>query len=168
MLAHLVDRFGEIHAGRAHKLAHDDAFRAVDDEGALFGHKREIAHEHRLLLHFSGFLIYKAHGDAQGRGIVNIPLLTFFHGVFRVIKVDVVVHKFKDQFLRIVSDGRNVRQHLFQILRNKPLIGILLNFDQVRHVENLVDTGEAHALPRAHLHLMHHRVHSYTSTACAA
>ena len=113
MLAHLVDRLGEVHAGRTHELAHDNALRAVDDEGALLRHEREIAHEHRLLLHLSGFFINKAHGDAQRRGIVNIPLLTFFHRVFRVIKVDVIIHKFEDKFFGIVSDGRNIRQNFF-------------------------------------------------------
>ena len=168
MLSNLIDRLGKIHARRTHELAYNDALCTIDDKSALLGHEREIPHEHRLLLHLSGFLIYKAHGDTQRRGIVYIPLFTFFHRVFRMIKIDVIVHKFEDKFFGIVGNGRNIRQYFLQILRNKPLIGILLNFDQIRHVEDFVDPGKAHAFPRAHLHLMHHRVHSYTSTAYAA
>ena len=36
--------------GRADELRHDDALGAVDDERALLGHHREVAHEDRLLL----------------------------------------------------------------------------------------------------------------------
>ena len=53
---------------------------------------------------FRVLLIYKAHGDAQGRGMDEHPRsLHSSTGVFRVIKVDVAVRKLKDQLLYRIS-----------------------------------------------------------------
>ena len=46
----MVSRLAEEHAGRALELADDDALGAVDDEGALLRHERDVAEEDFLLL----------------------------------------------------------------------------------------------------------------------
>ena len=104
MLAQLIDRAGKIHAGRTHELADDHALRAVDDERALLGHEREIAHKYRLLLDFARFLIYKAHCHAQRGAIVDIPLLAFFDGVFRMVKINAVIDELQHQFFGIIRN----------------------------------------------------------------
>ena len=160
VLANLVDGLGIVHAGGTDQLGYDYPLCSVYNEGALLGHQGEVAHEYRLLLHFAGFFIDKANGDLEGCAIVYVPLLALFHRVLGMVKVDGVVYKFKNELFGIVRYGRNIVQNLSEILLNEPLIGILLNLYQVGHVEDFVDPGEAHALLFAHVHLMHHRVHS--------
>src|SRR5690606_18522818 len=66
----------EEHAGRTVQLRDDDALGAVDDEGAVLGHERDLAHVDLLLLHVLDGLArrlavvdHQAHGHAQ-RGAV--------------------------------------------------------------------------------------------------
>src|SRR4028119_767249 len=46
-------------AGAADELADDHSLRAVDDEGALLRHHREVTHEHRLFLDLTGVLVHE-------------------------------------------------------------------------------------------------------------
>ena len=59
-------------ARRADELRHDDTLGAVDDEGALVGHHREVPHEDRLLLDLAGGGVHEAgaHEDRRGEGHV--------------------------------------------------------------------------------------------------
>ena len=77
LLARLV-RFGDVvDAGRADELGDDDALRAVDDEGPVVRHEREIPHEHGrvddLVLH----LVDETHLDAQRKRIRRIAVAAF-------------------------------------------------------------------------------------------
>ena len=73
---------GEVDAGGAHELANDDALSAVDDEGALFGHQGEIAHEDILLDDLAGFFIGQACLDGEGRGIGRVAVAALVLGIF--------------------------------------------------------------------------------------
>jgi hypothetical protein len=46
----------EVDARGANQLAHDDTLGAIDNEGAVFCHEREVAHEYVLLLDLAGGL----------------------------------------------------------------------------------------------------------------
>ena len=50
----------EDHARATNQLRHDNTLGAVDDEGSLFGHHREVAHEHQLLAQFAGAAVAEA------------------------------------------------------------------------------------------------------------
>ena len=52
----------EVDAGRADELRDDDTLGAVDDEGALVGHQREVAHEDRLALDLAGLVVHELGG----------------------------------------------------------------------------------------------------------
>ena len=74
----------EEHTGRAVQLRDDDALGAVDDEGAVFRHERNLAHVDLLLLHFLDrffrrFLVHQdqAHLRPQRRAIREAALLAF-------------------------------------------------------------------------------------------
>ena len=74
----------EEHAGRAVELRDDDALGAVDDERAVVGHERNLAHVDLLLLHFLDrvlrrFLVHEdeAHLGAQRRAVREAALLAF-------------------------------------------------------------------------------------------
>ena len=74
LLARLVRLGDVVDAGRADELRDDDALRAVDDEGTVLRHEREIPHEDGgiddLVLH----LVDEAHLDAQGKRIRRIAV----------------------------------------------------------------------------------------------
>ena len=74
----------EEHARRAVELRHDDALGAVDDERAVVGHERHLAHVDLLLLHFLDRVLrrfaihdHEAHLGAQRRAIGQAALLAF-------------------------------------------------------------------------------------------
>src|SRR4029079_11795967 len=49
----------EVDTGRADELRHDDTLGAVDDEGALGRHEREVAHEDGLRLDLTGEVVHE-------------------------------------------------------------------------------------------------------------
>ena len=79
----LVDRALEVDAGRADELRHDDPLGAVDDEGALVGHQREVAHEDRLRLDLTGLVVHELGRDEQRRRVGEVAVLALFDRVLR-------------------------------------------------------------------------------------
>ena len=73
----------EVDAGRADQLGDDDTLGAVDDEGALVGHQREVAHEDRLALDLAGLVVHELGGDEERRGVGEVLLLALLDGVLR-------------------------------------------------------------------------------------
>src|SRR6478735_6945373 len=62
----------------------DDTLGAVDDEGALLGHQREVAHEHGLLLDFARVVVHEFGLDVQRSRVRCVPVLALSHGVLGV------------------------------------------------------------------------------------
>ena len=60
----------------------------------------------------------------------------------------------------VVLNGADIVEDLFQALVQEPLIRVLLDLDQVRHTDDFVDVGEAHALGFAELYGLdfHHKI----------
>ena len=81
------------------------------------------------------------------------------------------VHKAQCQIAGVVLNGADVVEDLLQAFVQEPLIRVLLDLDQVRHTDDFVDVGEAHALGFAELDGLdfHHKInHSLLlySTGC--
>ena len=83
-------------ARRAVHLGDDHALGAVDDEGAVLGHERDVAHIDVLFLDVldrlgAGFLVHIEHDEAQRhferRGIGHGALLALLDVVFRLLEV---------------------------------------------------------------------------------
>ena len=70
-------------AGAADELRHDDALGAVDDEGALLGHHREVPHEDRLLLDLAGVPVHEPGPDEDRRREGHVLLLALLHRELR-------------------------------------------------------------------------------------
>ena len=87
LVGRLVDRLLEVDARRADELRDDDTLGAVDDEGALVGHQREVAHEDRLALDLAGLVVRELGGDEERRGVGEVPLLALLDGVLRVVEL---------------------------------------------------------------------------------
>src|SRR5262249_61289742 len=76
----------EIDAGRADTLAHHHALGAVDDEGALLRHEREIAHEDIFFLNLARLLLSEARLYIERSGIGRVALAALVLGVFGLTK----------------------------------------------------------------------------------
>ena len=81
LVARLVDGALEVHTGASHQLGHHDALGAIDDEGALLGHQREVAHEHRLGLDFTGLVVHELGFDIERSGVGLTALLALFERI---------------------------------------------------------------------------------------
>ncbi len=71
-LGRLVDGLVEVDTRRPHQLADDHALGAVDDERALLRHHREVTHEHRLALDFTGVVVDELRRDEQRRRVGHV------------------------------------------------------------------------------------------------
>src|SRR5580698_2429893 len=81
LVARLVDLAVEVHTRRPDELADDDTLGAVDDEGALAGHEREVAHEHGLALDLTGGVVDELRRDEHRGGVRHVLVLALLVGV---------------------------------------------------------------------------------------
>ena len=145
----------EEHARRTVHLGDDDALGAVDDERAVLGHERHVAHVHVLLLDIehgtgAGVLIHfendQTQGHAHRRGIGHATLTALVNVVLRVFKL--VANEIQLGGTGKVADRENRPQRLFQTghvvghRAQELLVALALHFDKVRHLHDLADTAE--------------------------
>jgi hypothetical protein len=69
-----VLRLHDVGAGRTDELRDDHALGAVDDEGAVVGHPREVAHEDRLLADLAGLAVLERDADGEGARVGEVLL----------------------------------------------------------------------------------------------
>ncbi len=141
-------------------LRDDHALGAVDDEGALVRHERDVAHIDVLLLDvldrpgarfFLGLKDDQAQLDLQRRGIGHVALDAFLNVVLRVLEL--VGDVFQDGALVEVLDREHrledrldalvVAQARARLALQELLIRSALNLDQVRHLHGFGDAPEA-------------------------
>ena len=111
----------EVDAGRADELRHDDTLGAVDDERALLGHEREVAHEHRLGLDLTREVVHElgVHVERRGEGLAALlALVDRVLGLFELGVRERELHRLAEVFDRgdLLEDlveagalGRSVR-----------------------------------------------------------
>jgi len=157
-----VDLLAVVDAGGADDLADHHALGAVDDEGAAMGHQGEIAHEDLLLLDFARLLIVQADADLHGGGIGGIPGLALLHVVLGLF-VHAVVDEAQLQVAGIVADGGHVGKNLPQAGVQEPLIGFLLDLQQVGHRHDLFVSGKVLAQGLAIILVLGHLQYSRLS-----
>ena len=150
------------HTRRTVHLRHDNALGAVDDEGAVLGHERHVAHVDVLLLDIEdrtgfGFGIDLEHDQAQRdlhRGGIGDPALTALGGVvLRILKL--VMHEVEFAGAGEIANREDRTQGLFQarniargrIRPQELVIRFALDLDQVRHLHHFVDVAEDLADP---------------------
>jgi hypothetical protein len=136
-------------AGAAHELADDDALGAVDDEGALLRHDREVAHEHRLLFDLAGVAVHEAGADEDRRGVGHVLLLALLHrelGRRAQVLVEGVELELELQRFGEVLDRADVAERVRQPFVEEPLEARPLDGDQVRQLQRFDQVGERVAL----------------------
>ena len=157
----------EEHARRAVHLADDDALGAVDDEGAVVGHERHVAHVDVLLLDVAdraraGFLVDVPHHepqrDLERRGVGHAALLALLDVVLRLLEL--VLHELEAGALGEVLDREHRRGTPPAgptgcawppaiVALQEALVGALLHLDQVRHRRHRLDVAEETTNPFA-------------------
>ncbi|MCY1231330.1 hypothetical protein D9M72_437760 [compost metagenome] len=84
LVAGLVSGALEVGARGTDQLGDNDALGAVDYEGALLGHQREVTHEHGLLLDFARVVVHEFGFNVQRSRVRSVPVLALGHGVFGI------------------------------------------------------------------------------------
>ena len=136
----------QVGARAAHELRDDDALGAVDDERAEARHHREVAHEDGLLANLARLLVHEADGHRE-RSLVRQVLLAAL--LDRELGLaEAILPELDGERSGVVLDRRNVVDRLPQALVQEPLERGLLDIDQVRKLENLLDAGEGCARAR--------------------
>ena len=138
---------------------HDDPLGAVDDEGALAGHHREVAHEHRLALDLAGGVVGELRGDEQRRRVGHVLVLALLDGgldLFEARRGERQRHGAGEVF-----DRRDLAEDLFQagqrsspdgvsspalllpgVVADQPVEGFRLQSQQIGNLERLPNLGE--------------------------
>ncbi len=164
-------------ARAAVQLADDDALGAVDDEGAVVGHQRDLAEVDLLLLHVPDGLRarllvlvpdHEPDDHLDGRGEGHPPLVALVHVVLGLLEV--VAHELERARLVEVPDGEDrledsLEPGVVALLRRdlglqELVVRPLLNGDQVGDVRNLLDLPEILAGPEIGLDRRRHRAWS--------
>jgi len=152
----------EQHTGRTVHLADDHAFGPVDDEGAVLGHERHVAHVNVLFLDIEyraglGFAVDLEHDQAQRhlhrRRIGDATLAAFGGIVLGILKH--IMHEIELGCAGEIADREDRAQRLFKtrdiagglVRTQELLIAFALNLDQVRHLNHFVDIAEDLADP---------------------
>jgi hypothetical protein len=136
----VVDR-REVDPRRAHELRDHDALGAVDHEGALVGHPREVAEENVLFADLSGLFVHELDASPQGLGEREVLRPALLLGVLRLPELA------RDELQIEVLPGEvlnrgNLGEQLAKPFLTEPLKGVDLRLDQVRERQNLGQRGE--------------------------
>ncbi len=143
-------------------LGDDHALGAVDDEGAVLGHERDVAHIDVLFLDVldrlgAGFLIHIEHDQAQRhlerRGIGHGALLALLDVILGILEM--VIDIFQQRGFRKILDRKHRRKTVSSPSSMRPpsglshlqklVIGGLLNLDEVRHLRDFDHLAESFA-----------------------
>ena len=98
-----------------------------------------------MLIDLVGLFIMKTDSDLQRCRICCIALFTLLDRVLCTFHVKRKVGELQAELATIIGDRRNIRKCFTQSFIQKPLVGIALNLDQVRHIKNFLFTGIAHS-----------------------
>ena len=126
-----------VDARRADELADDDALGAVDDERALVGHPRVVAHVDALALDLAGLLDQELDVDVERlaeRQVLGPALLLGVLGRAELVVEELELHDLAGEVL----DRADLVEQFAKPLLDEPGERIELEFDQVRDLELLV------------------------------
>src|SRR5216684_3168640 len=154
----------EEHAGRAVHLRDDHPLGAVDDEGAVIGHERNVAHVDILLLDVLDRLCARLfvdieHDEAQrhleGRRVGHAALAALVDIVFR--QLELVADEFELGRIGEIGDREHRPEYRLQTLvrasamrlfdQEKLIVGCLLDLDEVWHLCDFFDFAKELADP---------------------
>ena len=141
----------EEHARRTVQLRDDDALGAVDDEGAVAGHERDLAHVDLLLLHVLDGLgrrltviDHQPHGHAQRRAVAEAAVAALAFVERRI--AELVANVFQGRVAAVAGNREHRLQRRMQaavfalgrldVLLQELAVRIDLDGQQERHFED--------------------------------
>ena len=138
-----VLRLHQVGTRGADELRDDDALRTVDDEGALFGHEREVAHEDALLADLARLFVDETNLHVE-RGLVGQVLFTTLadRGLRVLGELEPVVGELHGERAGVVLDRRDVVDGLAKAFVQEPPERGHLDVDQIWKVEDVLESGE--------------------------
>ena len=133
-----VLRLHDVGAGRTDELRDDHALGAVDDERAVVGHPREVAHEDRLLADLTGLAVLERDADGQRARVGQVLLAALRDRRGGLVEVELTEDD--GEVAGVVLDRRDVVDRLAE----KTLLGIyklveriLLDPDQIGQIQDV-------------------------------
>ena len=132
-----------IYTGGTDQLRNDGTFRTVDDEGTAFRHDRELAHLDDRLLDESGLLVGETRSQMDAGRIGGPVRLALLDGVFGFF-IHRIVDELEDEITGVVGNFPDVSEDFLQTDIQEPLVRILLDLDEVRHLHDFIDLSEIH------------------------
>ena len=158
----------EVHARRTHQLRHDHSLGTADDEGAVRGLQREIAHEHGLGFDFTGVAVLELSVHVQRSRVGVILLLALLYGVARFLEIR--IGEGQAHGLSEVLDRRDLLEDLVKtrsvghgvgavlqilldtllpaLVADEPVKAVSLYTQQVGYINGLADGAEVHTVRR--------------------
>ena len=136
-----------VNSGGTNELADDNTFCAIDHECTCLRHQRQVTHENLVFIDFICLFIIKTYFYLQGSCECRISFLAFFDGVLEIILTGAEreVYKIQTQMSAVIGDGRDVIEHFSKTFPKEPIIGILLDLNEVRHLQDFFLPGIAHS-----------------------
>ena len=127
---------GVVDARRAHELADHDPLGAVDDEGALVGHPREVAHEDDVVLDLVGLLDDQVDLDLERPRVRQVAGAALVLGELGLVEPELAEVEL-EVLTGEVGDRSDFVEELAEAAGDEPLEGFGLGLDQVREGEDL-------------------------------
>ena len=161
VLVGLVHLVAIVHTGRTDNLGDDDTLGTIDHKGTAVGHNGEISHEDLLLLDFVGLGVPQADPHLDGPCVGSIPLLALLDGVLGLV-VHGVIQEAQLKLAGEISNDAYILENLPEAFIQEPLIGVLLNLQHVRHLQDFLilcvalTQSLAKHLVFDHCHIDHH------------
>ena len=121
-------------------IGHMDLIASLEDEF-------DIMMEADDIIDFICLFIIKTYFYLQGSCVCRISFLAFFDGIFQLILTGTEreVYKIQTQMSAVIGDGRDVIEHFSKTFPKEPIIGILLDLNEVRHLQDFFLPGIAHS-----------------------
>ena len=138
-----IDFGSVVHTGRTDNLRNDYTLCTVDDEGTGFGHQGEVTHKDVCLLDLACLLVGQANVYLKRSRVVNVSLFALLNGVLGMLLVQGVGNELDNEIAVGIGNGRCISQNLHQAFLFEPLIGLGLNFYQIRQGVIKPRCGEA-------------------------
>ena len=98
-----------------------------------------------MLADFIIFFIMESYLYLQRGSISRIAFHAFLNRIFFVFFAQFEVNKFQTQLSAIVFNRGNVIKSFLQAIGKEPVIRVLLNFNQIRHLKNFSGPLIAHS-----------------------
>ena len=98
-----------------------------------------------MLFNLAVFLVDQSDGDVQRCRVIRVSLLALLDRILYPVAVKSVVNEFEAQLIAEVFDRRDIIKYLFESLIDEPVIGGLLNFNQIGHLQDFLPPLVAHS-----------------------